>query len=238
MRLIRELLAAEKGISNWLYIGGGGLIVVIIGIFIFVLPSDTTDTSTDDPDSIVNQEPALDPIPDIPLELSVTELITNEGLAGRGDIPMWSGPPSGNFEIVDQGFQSLTQVNRGTTPHWIVANNGSPPVESYLPISLKAYNANNGNTLWDLTLEGDPIQICRGPDGCSMNGEELNDDILIQDAQGACRVLVQASSGDHLIAEAGLLSTGPGCDTLNVVGSNDLIIGGPGSDGLDGDTIP
>ncbi len=216
-----SLLRNEDGVASWVYIGGGGLLILILGIVIFASPDNTqTDESVDEVVDNSISSPVTDDFEPLPR----TSLITDDGSgdlggppnawAGFGDVPVFDGPPVGNFEVVDQGFLPLDQVERGSTPHLIVATDGNPPVDTYLPIVFRGYEGDTGRQVWTNTLDGPSSLVCRGADGCSLDGPRLTE-ILLPDGS---TLLVQAvSNDDRLLGQVAFGQPDPGSPLFDVV---------------------
>lgn len=223
-----ELEASERGASNLLYIGAGGAVVVILGIVFFSFQSDT---SVDDENSqgsaqvidsiddlvIHPSTPATDDLT-IPPTLNVTQLADVH-------VPQYSNPPLGEFEFVDGStFFPVDNIQAGTMPHLIVATDGNPPVQSFFPIDITIFNANTGEPIWQQTLDGDPAMVCRGPDGCSIDGPLFND--ILTPGNLNAPLIIQASSGDDYLAGSGLQPDAGGDSFFDIVLPSDLIVGG------------
>lgn len=81
------------------------------------------------------------------------------------DVQIKEGPSTTGqffFEVLPPNLQI------GVAPHIIFASDGDPDVRELLPLNL--YIDVDGSEVWQGTIEGDPNVVCRGADGCSMDG--------------------------------------------------------------------
>lgn len=207
----QSLFRSESGVSNLVYLAGGGLLLILLTIGFFGLQSNDTSNEVDQAtqSSLDELQLTFDEGTNEELDLrSLTPPIDVTQLVDFGDIPNFAGPPVGNFEFVDQSFIPINQVLPGSTPHLIVATDGNPPVETHMPIRFAVYDATTGASLWDDTLNGDPNLVCRGVDGCSLNGPPADGNILTDPPVPL--LLLATSGGDDLLARAALLPNSTG----------------------------
>lgn len=77
--------------------------------------------------------------------------------------------PLGYFEFLDAQYERTTTLPSGSKVHIIVASTlGNPDMRTKMPIQLEFIV--DGQVVWTGTIQGDPTQVCRGADGCSMDG--------------------------------------------------------------------
>ena len=77
--------------------------------------------------------------------------------------------PSGYFEFLDAGYERTATLPSGAKVHIIVASTlGNPDMRTKMPITLEFMV--DGQVIWTGVIQGDPTQVCRGADGCSMDG--------------------------------------------------------------------
>jgi len=81
--------------------------------------------------------------------------------------------PSGFFEFLDEGYVRVVTLPSGAKVHIIVASTlGNPDMRTKLPITLE-FRVDD-QLIWTGIIQGDPVQVCRGADGCSMDGPVIN----------------------------------------------------------------
>ena len=78
--------------------------------------------------------------------------------------------PVGTFEFLDinGGWKPVNDLPFGAPVHFIVATDGSHDVRKDLPIKIAIFV--NDALTYGLTFGGDPGDVCRGADGCSVDG--------------------------------------------------------------------
>lgn len=81
--------------------------------------------------------------------------------------------PLGRWEFLDmESWQPTTLLPYGLPVHFIVARDPAKDVtldvRNYLPITIQL--TVDGLAAPPVKIEGSPADVCRGADGCSMNG--------------------------------------------------------------------
>ena len=75
----------------------------------------------------------------------------------------------GFFEFIDTATdQPSIAFSTTQKPHIIIAADPGVDVRNWLPIKIEIKK--DGNNFWTGKIDGNPLQVCRGPSGCSTNG--------------------------------------------------------------------
>ncbi len=73
---------------------------------------------------------------------------------------------------LDNNYAPSEGLPYGSRSHVVVASNGTPDVRTLLPLALRLDV--DGATVWEGKIEGDPSVVCRGANGCSVDGPQVD----------------------------------------------------------------